>query len=60
MEKNFKSLLVHFAKKKKLQQDQEKKTKTSKNQIEPTENKPKLKAKQPVKTIKQKKIYVKK
>ena len=46
--------------KRKLQQDQEKITKTDKNQIEPKESKPKLKVKQPIKTMKQKKIFVKK
>ena len=58
MLKNLKPLLIHFAKKK-LDHDQEKITKTDKNQIEPKVNKPKLKAKQPVEIMKQKKIFVK-
>ena len=42
-----------------MEQDQEEITKTDKNQINSKQNKPKLKAKQPVKTMK-KKIFVKK
>ena len=43
-----------------MQQDQEEITKTDKNQINSKQNKPKLKAKQPVKTMKKKKIFVNK
>ena len=39
-----------------MEQDQEEITKTDKNQINSKQNKPKLKAKQPVKTMKKKYI----
>ena len=44
----------------KLQQDQEKITKTNKNQFKLKQNKPKLTAKQAAKEAKKKKIFVKK
>ena len=44
----------------KLQQNQKKITKTNIDQIKPEKNKPKLKAKQPVKTMKQRKSLSKK
>ena len=42
--------------KRKLQQDQKKITKTNKSQIKRKQNKPKLKGKEPVKTLKQKSL----
>ena len=47
--RNLKSLIVDFAKKKKLQQDQQETTETNKIQNKPKQNKANLKAKQPVK-----------
>ena len=44
-------IIIHLAKK--IQKEQEKTTKTSKNQISPKQQKKKLKSKQPVKTKKQ-------
>ena len=59
-EENVISLLVRIAKKKKLDKDQDETIKANKNQIKPKQKKPKLKAKEPVKALKQKNLCQKK